>query len=416
LADGAKAAGLKLESVPAVKGPDVTAQISLSAKDWQPISKQASQLVGPELGLDGSVKWLLKSTGERMRPTACVFAPSSKQIECFAGNEKVPPLPPQSIQLVSDEKEMIAAGLTEQGQAAFNLKTGETILAKGQSGNLIRDGLAVERGEGDKGFVAIALAKGKAQKPIVLKSKAEVTQPLSIGSQIIWLEPGADTTTFVAKALKNNRLVDAAKLTGAFSGAFHVCKSAALTAVATWGMHNGQRGAKPSAGSDMTQVTVTQLRDGAWSKPAELKVPFRRAIESELVCSGSTVKMAWVEPLESSVKVGQFSCDKDGCKTAEEVLPNIDSRWWWAVGPVGDKLLVMWRASFGEARMRLGALGQLAQTKDVVLFDDIEHGGPKAGEAMSVFTNDAALLLFKQEPPVAMTIAADGTAKILTAK
>jgi hypothetical protein len=137
-------------------------------------------------------------------------------------------------------------------------------------------------------------------------------------------------------------------------------------------MSCGQRGAKSNAGSDMTQVTVTLCtlwRDGAWSKPAELKVPFRRATESELVCSGATVKMAWLEPLEDGVEVGQFS-----------------------------------------------SMGQLAQARDVVLFDDTEHGGPKAGEAMSVFTSDAALLPFKQAPPVVMSIEADGTAKILSAK
>lgn len=416
VAEGAKAAELKLEPAPAVKAPEVSVQVALSAQDWQPMTKPAMQLVGPEVLPSGDVKWLLKSTGERMRPTGCVFSASSKQIECVASNEKVPPLPPQSIQLVSDDKETVAAGLTEQGQAAFNLKTGDAVTAKGLAGNLVADGLSVERGEGDKGFVAIPITKGKAGKPIELKSKAVITQPQSIGSQIFWLEPGEGSTTFVAKTLKNNKLGDAATLTGAFAGPFHVCRSAGLTAVATWGLHQGQRGAKPSAGSDGTQVTVTLLSEGGWSKPIETKIPFRRAIDSELVCADATAKLAWAEPIEGGVKLGVLTCDKGGCKTTEEQLPGVDSRWWWAVGPVGDKLLVMWRASLGEARMRLGVMGQLAQAKDVVLFDDPDHGGPKAGEATSVFTKDAALLLFKLEPPVAMSIAADGSARILTAK
>jgi hypothetical protein len=416
LADGARAAELKLEPVPTVKEPEVTVQLSMSAVDWQPIEKRESQLVGPALTVDGRVQWLLKTTGERMRPTGCTFTPSGKQIECFAGHEKVPPFPPQSIQLVGDDKEIIAAGLTEQGSAAFNLKTGESVVVKGLAGNLVRDGLAVERGEGDKGYVAIPIAKGKAAKPIELKAKATIEQPLSLGSHLLWLEQSEGKTSLVIKSLKGNKLVDAVAFSGAFAGPYHVCKSAGLTAVGTWGLHTGQRGAKPTSGSDMTAVTITLLVDGAWTKPSEARIPFRRAIESDLVCSGSTATMAWAEPADPGAEVGQLTCDKSGCKTVKAKLGNVDSRWWWSVGPIGDKLLVLWRATLGEARMRLAPIGQLEQSKDIVLFDDQDHGGPKAGEAVSVFTNDAALLLFKQEPPVVLGIGADGSAKVLTAK
>lgn len=417
LTDGAKAAELKFEPVPAVKGPETTVALSLSANDWQPLQKKAAQLVGPEQTSDGSVHWLLKASGERMRPTGCSFTPSSKQIECVPGHEKIPALPPQSIQLVSDDKELYAAGLTEEGLAAFNLKTGEPVAAKGLQGNLVHDGVAVEKGENDQGFVGIPLSKGKAGKPIVLKSKGEITQPMSLGNQLMWLEPGEEgKATLVIKDLKGSRLADAASLSGNFSGTFHVCRSAALTVVATWSGHAGQRGAKANAGSDGTQVTMTMLSEGTWSKPIEAKIPFRRSIESGLVCSASGATLSWAEPQDAGVSVGQITCDKDGCKTASAKLADIDSRWWWSVGPIGDKMLVLWRASFGEARMRLAPLAQLPQTKDAVLFDDPDHGGPKAGEAISVFTPDAALLLFKQEPPVALMIGADGSAKVLGSK
>lgn len=416
LADGAKAAELKLEAVPGVKEPEVTVQLPITTADWQPVSKAGNQLVGPEQTSDGSVHWLLKSSGERQRPTGCTFTPSSKQVECAATNEKVPALPPQSIQLVSDDKELFVAGLTEEGQKAFSLKSGDMVAARGLAGNLIRDGVAVERGEGDKGFATILISKGKAAKPVELKSKGTITQPLSLGNQIVWLEPGESSTALVAKILKGNRLMDGPTLSGKFSGPFHICRSKSVTALATWAGHNGQRAAKPNAGSDGTQVTITFYSDGAWSKPAEAKIPFKRAIESELVCSASGATMAWAEPAESGIQVGQLTCNKDGCKTADAKIANITSRWWWSVGPVGDKVLVMWRADLGEARMRLAPLGQLDQAKDVVLFDDPDHGGPKAGEAVSVFTPEAALLLFKQEPPVALAITSDGSAKIVSAK
>jgi hypothetical protein len=416
LAEGAKIAELKLEPVPGIEEPQATVEPLITSADWHPVNRTGAQLVGPEQTSDGSVHWLLKSSGERQRPTGCTFTPSSKQIECAVANEKVPALPPQSIQLVSDDSAIYAAGLTEEGLTAYNLKSGEAVAAKGMTGNLVRDGVAVERGAGDKGFVTIQLAKGKAGKPIELKSKGTITQPLSLGNQVIWLEPGEGGSNLVTKQLKGGRVVDGATLSGSFSGPFHVCKSKSVIGVASWAGHTGQRGAKPNAGSDGTQVTVTIFVDGAWSKPVEAKIPFKRAIESDLVCSAAGVTMAWAEPLEAGISVGQLSCDKSGCKTSDAKLANVDSRWWWSVGPIGDKILVLWRASLGEARMRLAPLGQLEQTKDVVLFDDPDHGGPKAGEVTSVFTADVALLLFKQEPPVALVIAADGSSKVVASK
>jgi hypothetical protein len=402
--------------VAGVKEPEVSVKLEITSAEWQPVKQGASQLVGPEQTSTGDVHWLLKSSGERMRPTGCVFTAESRSVDCVAGNEKVPALPPQSIQLVSDDKDLYAAGLTEQGLTAYNLKSGEAVPAKGLAGNLVHEGVAVERGEGDKGYVAIPLNKGKAGKPIELKSKGTITQPLALGNQVLWLEAGEGGSRLFIKTLKGNKLVDTASLTGTFAGPYHVCKSARTTALATWAGHTGQRAAKPNSGSDMTQLTFTMATEGAWSKPVEAKLPFKRATESELVCSASSASVSWAEPTEDGFKVGQLVCDASGCKTTEAKLQNVESRWWWAVGPVGDKMLVMWRANLGEARMRLAPLGQLDQAKDIVLFDDPDHGGPKAGEALSVFGPASALLLFKQEPPVALSIAADGSAKVLSAK
>jgi hypothetical protein len=416
LSEGAKAAELKLEPTNGVKEPEISVDLTLTAAQWQPIKPGPSQLVGPEQTSSGDVHWLLKSPGERMRPVGCVFSAASSSLDCIAGNEKMPALPPQSIQLVSDDKDLYAAGLTEQGLTGYQLKTGEATPVKGQTGNLVHEGVAVERGEGDKGYVAIPLSKGKAGKPIAIKSKGNITQPMTSGNQVLWLEPAEGGNRLVVRTLKGNQLADTAALTGAFNGPFHLCRSGHMTALATWAGHTGQRAAKPTAGSDMTQLTFSMATDGAWSKAIEAKLPFKRVIESDLVCSQQAATVAWVEPVEGGVRVGQLTCDANGCKTADAQLQNIESRWWWAVGPVGDKMLVMWRANLGEARMRLAPLAQLNQAKDVVLFDDPDHGGPKAGEAVTVYGPSAALLLFKQEPPSALTIGIDGSAKSLSAK
>ena len=389
-------------------------KLSVSAAKWKPVQNQPAQLVGPEVTAAGEVHFLLKSTGERTRPTACRFLPTAQKLDCSASNEKVPTLPPQSIQLVSHPTELIAAGLTEKGLEGFNLKTGEPVVVKGSAGDLRDDGLAVERGEGDKGYVAILLQKGKAQKPIALSTKATIVQPKSLGNQIVWLEPGEGTSTLAVRSLKGGKLVETANLTGVFNGTLHTCSTAKMTAVGVWAGHEGQRAAKPTSGSDKTQVTITLQGEGGWSKPIEVKLPFRRAIESELSCEGAGVTMAWVEPTEGGVKVGQLTCDANGCKTSDATLPGVESRWWWAAGPVGGKVLLMWRAALGEARMRIAPLAQLAQTKDVVLFDDQDHGGPKAGEAVPVFSSEVALLFFKNEQPAILGITKDGNVRLLS--
>lgn len=415
LSDGAKAAELKLEPTTGVKEPEISVDFALTAAQWQPIKQGAAQLVGPEQTSSGDVHWLLKQPGERMRPVGCIFSAASSNLDCINGNEKMPTLPPQSIQLVSDDKEIYATGLTEQGLVGYRLKTGESTPVKGMTGNLVHEGVAVERGEGDKGYVAIPLSRGKVGKPIEIKSKGTITQPMTLGNQVLWLEAAEGGNHLVVRTLKGNKLVDTASLSGSFNGPFHTCRSGNVTAVATWSGHTGQRAAKPTAGNDATQLTFTMATDGAWSKAVEAKLPFKRTIESDLVCSKQSAVVTWAEPVDGGVRIGRLTCDAEGCKTADELL-RLESRWWWAVGPVADKVLVMWRANLGEARMRLAPLGQLAQTKDVVLFDDPDHGGPKVGEAVSVYGPSSALLLFKQEPPSALTIGINGSAKVLSAQ
>jgi hypothetical protein len=414
LADGAKTAELKIVPVKTTGVTAPTVKLSVEADQWKPILSQSAQLVGPELTAAGEVHFLLKSTGERTRPLACRYLVSGQTLECSTASDKIPLLPPQSIQLVSHPKELIAAGLTENGLMAFDLKLGEAVAVKGLAGDLHSDGLAVERGDGDKGYVVVSLAKGKASTPIEIKSKGTINQPKSLGSEVIWLESGENSSTLAVRTLKGNKLVPSANIVGTFNGNVHSCSSGSVTAIGVWGQHDGQRGAKPSSGKDSTSVTIAIRGNGEWSKAFEAKLPFRRTIESDLTCTRTGVSIAWAEPSEGGAKVGLLSCDMKGCNTSETTLPGIESRWWWAVGPVGDKILVMWRAALGEARMRLAPLDQLNAAKDNVLFDDQDHGGPKAGEAIPIFTDESALLVFKGDQSVVMNISKDGSVKMLS--
>ena len=414
--DGAKTAELKLDPAVVAPKPEASQSPTMTAADWHPLLKQSGQIVGPRQTADGRVQLLVKAPGARMRPFGCEFKAGFGSVECFSASDKVPPLPPQSIQLVEDDKDFYVAGLTESGLSAFNMHSGETTIARGATGNVFHEGLAVERGEGDKGYAVFVLAKGKAGKGIELPVKEGAAPPLSLGDQVAWVEPSEGGSTLMVKAVKGNKLVERATLKGAFNGSFHVCRHGDLLSLATFAGHTGQHGAKPTAAGNKTQFTVALYNKGAWSKPFEAELPFQRVIESDLVCTNSGASLVWAVNLDGAVQVAQLNCSAEGCKTVEAKVPNVESRWWWSAGPVGDKVLLVWRAALGEARMRIAPIAQLEQAKEQVLFDDQDHGGPKAGEALSVFSNDAALLVFKEESPVALSVSADGTAKLLTAK
>jgi len=414
MADAAKVAKLQVTEVPGLKLPEPKVKPVLTLADWRPLHPEAAGLVGPEVAADGHVYFLQKTKGERTRPLGCTVT-AAEGLTCTPGSDKIPPLPAQSVSLVSDDQALIVSGLTEEGLLAFDIKTGDRVTAKGMANNLLRDGVAVERGEADQGYVAIPLVQGKAYKPIELKSKLGLEQPQSLGQQLVWLEPG-EPNRLVVKAKKGQKLVDEATLEGKFLGTLHSCKSGTTTALFAYGEPSGQRGAKPTAGSDKTQLTATFRTGGKWSKPTESELPFRRVIESGLVCQNDSASLTWAETREREVVIGQVVCTAEGCKLASATLSGIDSRWWWSVGPVGDKVLVMWRSGLGEARMRLGTLAELPTTPDVVLFDDEAHGGPKVGEAAVAFMPEAALLFFKQAPPSLLQLGADGTAKLLVAK
>jgi len=68
----------------------------------------------------------------------------------------------------------------------------------------------------------------------------------------------------------------------------------------------------------------------------------------------------------------------------------------------------------GETRLRIAPLAALASTKDVIVFDAPDFGGPNAGELSALYADDDALLIFRGEKPVALHVSADGSVRVLT--
>jgi hypothetical protein len=410
----AASSGLKTEAASGVPTPTVAPAPLIDAKAWKSFSDKPMRMVGPLLTPDGRAILLLKAADGKTRPRGCEFLAGLSKVSCFDGHADVPELPAQTVDLVSDAQSVYTAGLTEKGLTAFDLKTGKQSDVRGLGPlHFVHDGLAVEHGDKNEGFQVELISNGKASKPTPLKIASPIGDPLALGNQVVFLEQAEGGAELVVKTLAGARLKDVSTQKGAFSGAIHSCRRDSSLALAAFGARAGVHGAKATAGDGKTQVTVSLFLGGAWGKPAEATIPFERGIESDLVCSKAGASLAYGQVVDGAIQVGRLDCTTAGCKTTDVKLPGIESKWWWAVGPLGDKTLVMWRSSLGETRMRVAPLAALPTAKDIVVFDAPDFGGPNASELTPVYADDAALLIFHDEKPVALQVTAEGSVRVL---
>lgn len=448
--DAAKSSGLTTEVAAGVPAVSAAPDPLLDAKSWKPLSAKAVKISGPVLTSDGRGVLVMKAPEGRSRPSACEFNDHFAKLRCIEANASVPELPTQSIEAVSDAKGIFAAGLTDDGLSAYDLQSGEKSDVRGRNRHLLRDGVVVEKGAKDdltqepppampglpgqapkggkgkakakakpkpavkeEGYIAVELNSGKASKDIKLPIKAAVGDPIAIGNQIAFLNPtesGADLGTL---SVTHGRVKVGPTIKGAFSGSLHSCQQGSDFAVAAFGPRAGQNNAKPSAGEGKTQFSAVLFRNNAWSKALETTLPFDRSFESELVCSKDGASLVWVRNGEGGAQVGRVDCTAEGCKASDVKLPGVESKWWWGVGPLGDKLFLLWRAPLGETRLRVGSLAELATAKDVLVFDTPDFNGPTAAEVSSLLTPEAALLVFRNEQPVALRLGNDGALRLL---
>jgi len=459
------AASAEVKPLPAtgVTAPSAAPAPPIDAKNWQSFTDKPLRVSGPVLTGDGRALAVLKTTEGRVKPIGCEFAAGFAKVRCVTPNDKVPELPPQSVEVVNDAKGIYAAGLTEQGLVAYNLETGETSAVKGRSGHLIRDGVAVEKpsteditggpqdpnakpdakakkGKGakaakppkpakgkspmlqkpagaagaDEGFVVVELNNGKASKGVKLPVASPVGEPITVANQILSLTPVEGGVALDIEALSHGRLKSGGTVKGTFAGPFHTCQKGDFYGVATYAGHSGQGSAKATGGDGKTALTFLAFQGGSWSKPAEVTLPFDRTGESDLVCTAGGASVAWLKGDKAAATVGRIDCKADGCKSNEVNLPGFDSTYLWAVAPLGDKVFVLYRSSLGDTRVRIAPLADLPNAKDSVVFDEGDFGGPSTGDLSVLSTDQAALLLFRGEKPVAVRLGADGAVSVVT--
>lgn len=442
--DAAKSSGLTTEV--AANMPPVTAAPAplLDAKSWKPLSSKPVKISGPVLTSDGRGVLVMKAAEGRARPTACEFSDGFAKLRIVEANASVPELPTQSIEVVSDAKGIFAAGLTDDGLVAYDLQSGEKSDVRGRSRHLLRDGLVVEKGAKDdltqepprglpgqapkgakgkkakpkptvkeEGYVAVELNAGKASKDIKLPIKEIVSEPIAVANQVVFMKPAESSAELVPLSVTRGRIRAGASIKGAFSGTLRSCQRGSDLAVAAFGPRSGQNNAKPTAGDGKTQFSVALFRNNTWSKALEATIPFDRAFESELVCSKDGASLVWVRNAEGGAQVGRVDCSADACKVSDAKLPGVESKWWWGAGPLGDKVFLLWRAPLGETRLRVGSIAELAAGKDTLVFDSPDFNGPSAAEVSSLLTPEAALLVFRNEQPVALRLSPDAALRVI---
>ena len=446
--ESAQTAEFKTEAAAGVTAPTTAAPPALDAKSWKSFTDKPLRVSGPVLTSDGRALVALKPAEGRARPIACEFASGFAKVRCVNGNDKIPELPAHAYEIVNDAKGLYVAGLTEKGLVAYNVETGETSDVRGRTGRLIREGVVAEKpvkedvsggppdphakpekpakgGKGmfakpkgaaaaEEGFVGVELKNGKPSKEVKLGIESPVGNPITLGNQILWLSPTEKGVELGVKSLKGGRVATAKSLPGNFAGAFHTCQSGDSYALATYAGRSGQGSAKATGGDGKTAITFTSFEKGAWSKPVEATMPFERAGDSELACTGGGASLAWMKTDKGTAQVGRIDCKASGCEAKDVTLPGLDSTYLWAVGTIADKVFVLYRSTLGDTRLRMAPLAELPNAKESIVFDVGDFGGPTTGELVVQTSDTAALLIFRgEQPPVALRLGSDGAVSVV---
>lgn len=429
--EAAQGAKLAPEAAPGVPAPALSPPPIIDATSWKSFSKDPARVVGPRVNPDGSAILLLAAKEGRGRPRYCKLPAGFATMQCADANASVPELPGQTVALAQDGRGIVAAGLTDAGMSAYNLETGARSDVHGRAPYLVAEGLAVETpsepapakgapapnpkappAPAPAGFVAIEIASGKSSKEAKLAIQP-VGTPIPIGNQVVYLANDGTTASLEARTFSHGRLGAGASLKGPFVGRMHTCTADTRTAVATFDGYSSQQSAKPTGGPGKTQFAIAFKTGDTWSKAQSATLPFDRSLDSDLVCGKTGASVAWVRRNEEVVEVGRLDCSPDGCKPETVSLPGFQSKWWAGVAPLGDKVLLFWRSTLGDTRVRIAPLSALPQAPDQLLFDSADFGGPVAGELLQATTEAGALFVFPQEKPVLLRIGADGHAALL---
>lgn len=129
----------------------------------------------------------------------------------------------------------------------------------------------------------------------------------------------------------------------------------------------------------------------------------------KLTCGNGAATLTSHRLTGSTVDVTQLRCTPEGCSRKRATVTFHAIKAMWMVTDLEGKVLMLWRSPLGALRSRLAPIEELANTKDIVVFDDPEFGGPKTGSLQFFSDGKTALVLFTGNGLHGLRLASDGS-------
>lgn len=133
-------------------------------------------------------------------------------------------------------------------------------------------------------------------------------------------------------------------------------------------------------------------------------------------CAGGSAARTWHVERGSLAEVHQVRCTAEGCTHQYTKVRGLGVKSLWLATTLGDKVLLVFRGTLGEVRMRMAPLADLGKTVDTVIMDSPEYGGPEVGESHVLASASAVVVLFRGESLFGLRIGADGKHQVVQGK
>ncbi len=159
-----------------------------------------------------------------------------------------------------------------------------------------------------------------------------------------------------------------------------------------------------------------ESRRRARSRPRRPKL-----VRRPLSCRGEVGTLSWREPGGNADRIVQWRCTPKACAQRAVRLSGLDVQAWWiAASLYGDSgretMLLVWRSTSGEVRMRLAPFDELQQARDIPLLDSKKYGGPDTHELQAFVGQSAVVLMFRGIGYHALRIDAGGKLSLLSSQ
>jgi hypothetical protein len=144
-----------------------------------------------------------------------------------------------------------------------------------------------------------------------------------------------------------------------------------------------------------------------------------RSIESPAWCSETEWSIAWARTDdEQRPFLGRLTCRAAECKATESTWPSLGVKAWVGVAPIGEvKVGAVYRTLLGDLRARVGSAADISTGLETLITDDEEHGGRAVGQAVSIASGSALVMLFSSATGLhALRVGDDGSVRPLPAR